>query len=102
MDRLLTVTFGDGDLVEQLFALKLSALRNEDTPTLWRLTDELIAMAIAMAKADTPIHWPAGYISETRLFNVPIDPVRNLPHLLCENYMIYPFTVTPPHICSMA
>jgi hypothetical protein len=29
---------------------------------------------------------------------VPVDLVRDMPHLLCENYMIYPYTVRPPRV----
>jgi len=98
MASILTVTFGEGDIAEQLFMLKMCALRNDDTPALWRLTDTLIELLLATARTTEGQRWPSGYISESRLFDVPVDYVREMPHLLCENYMIYPYTVRPPRI----
>src|SRR5438128_328892 len=94
MSTILTVTFGDGDLAEQLFLLKMCALRNNDTPALWRLTDTLLELALQAARPAVDDRWPRGYVSESRLFDVPVDFVHDMPHLLCEDYVIYPFT--PP------
>ncbi len=94
MSTILTVTFGDGDLAEQLFLLKMCALRNNDIPALWRLTDTLLELALRAAGSPATDRWPRGYVSENRLFDVPVDFVHDMPHLLCEDYVIYPFT--PP------
>lgn len=96
MGSVLTVTFGDGDLVEQLYALKLCALSNQDVPALWRLTDRILELLLATASARMGSRWPAGYVTESRLFDVPVDFVRDMPHLLCENYVIYPYTLRAP------
>lgn len=98
MSSVLKVVFGDGDLVDQLFQLKMSALRNNDVPALWRLTERMIELLLAIAHAEEGARWPRGYVSESRLFDVPVDYVRDLPHLLCENYTIYPYTVKPPRV----
>lgn len=95
MASVLTVTFGDGDIAQQLYTLKMSAIKNHDVPALWRLTETLVELALRSAK---PEMWPAGYVTESRLFDVPLDFVRDLPHLLCEEYVIYPYTVRPPQI----
>ena len=94
MNTILTVTFGDGDLAHQLFGLKLSALRNHDVPTLWRLTELLIESIVTTSHDE----WPHGYVSDSRLFDIPVDYVREMPHLLCEDYVIYPYTIHPPRI----
>jgi hypothetical protein len=98
MASILTVTFGDGDIAEQLFALKICALRNHDIPALWRLTDRLMEVLLATACPKITDRWPLGYVSENRLFDVPVDYVHDLPHLLCEEYVIYPYTVNPPRL----
>jgi hypothetical protein len=94
MNTILTVRFMEGDIVEQLFMLKVSALTNNDQPALWRITEALIELVLSSARTQDEERWPAGYVSETRLFGVPVDFVREMPHLLCDNYMIYPYT--PP------
>ena len=96
MSTILPVTFGDGDLAHQLFELKISALRNHDTPALWRLTESLIESVLSTAQNE--VEWPRGYVSPSRLFDIPVDFVRDMPHLLCEEYVIYPYTVRPPII----
>lgn len=98
MGSVLTVTFGDGDLVEQLYALKLCALSNQDVPALWRLTDRILELLLATASARMGSRWPAGYVTESRLFDVPVDFVHDMPHLLCENYVIYPYTLRAPSV----
>lgn len=100
MASVLTVTFGDGDPLEQLFSLKICALRNCDRPALWRLTDTLLELVLVAARTQPPTHWPAGYVSESRLFDIPVDFTRDMPHLLCEEYVIYPYTVRPPQLIT--
>ena len=95
MASVLTVTFGDGDVADQLHTLKLCALRNNDTPALWRLTEDLVELALRTSRAE---RWPTGYVTDSRLFDVPLDLVRDMPHLLCEDYVIYPYTVPNPQI----
>ena len=96
MGHVLAVTYGEGDVVEQLFQLKVSALRNHDVPALWRLTEELLDLALSVARTED--RWPAWYLTESRLFDVPVDLVRQMPHLLCEDYVVYPYAVKPPRI----
>ncbi len=98
MRSLIRIDFGDGDVAEQLFMLKICALKNDDVPALWRLTESLMEVLIATARSERDSRWPRGYVTDYRLFDVPVDLVRELPHLLCENYMIYPYTVQPPRI----
>jgi hypothetical protein len=101
MEQLLTVSYGDGDILEQMFSLKISALRNHDEPTLWRLTERMVELALASARNDARHHWPDGYVSPSKLFGVPVDYVRDMPHLLYENYMVYPYAVPAPRIHMM-
>ncbi len=98
MSNIISVTFGDGDLAEQLYQLKVSALRNNDIPALWRLTDNLIKLVLTSSREEYHDRWPRGYVSEARLFDIPVDYVHDLPHLLCEDYVIYPYTVRPPQV----
>ena len=93
MGTILTVTFNQGEVLEQLFQLKVSALKNTDSPQLWRLTEDLLELALVSALKQSASHWPAGYVSESRPFGVPLDIVRDMPHLLCEDYVIYPYIV---------
>ncbi len=98
MGSILTVRFADGDIVEQLHMLKVSALTNDDQPALWRLTEELMEMLLVTGRTVHRDRWPQGYISENSLFGVPVDFVRDMPHLLCEDYVVYPYAVSPPNI----
>ena len=98
MSSILTVRFYDGDIIEQLHLLKVSALTNSDMPALWRLTEQLMELALATSRTAHRVRWPECYISESRLFGVPVDFVQHLPHLLCEDYVVYPYTVSPPSI----
>jgi hypothetical protein len=95
MGAILPVKFAQGDLIEQLFQLKVSALKNDDVPALWRMTEILMELTLAAAQKEDALRWPEGYISDTRLFDVPVDFVHDLPHLLCESYVIYPYMVRP-------
>lgn len=95
MGEILTVKFAQGDLVEQLFQLKVSALKNNDVPALWRMTEMLMELTLTAAEKEEQGRWPLGYISDSRLFGVPVDLVRDSPHLLCESYVIYPYLVRP-------
>jgi hypothetical protein len=98
MSSILTVRFAEGDIIEQLHMLKVSALTNSDLPALWRLTEQLMELALATSRTAHRDRWPAGYISDSRLFGVPVDLVQQMPHLLCEDYVVYPYTVSPPSI----
>ena len=98
MGTILTVRFADGDIVEQLHMLKVSALTNHDLPALWRLTEQLMELLLATGRTAHRDRWPRGYISEDSLFGVPVDLVKGMPHLLCEDYVIYPYSVSPPSI----
>lgn len=100
MSRVLTVSFGDGDLAEQLFLLKVSALRNHDEPALWRLTEPIVELVVKTA--DRQGRWPSGYVTDSRLFDVPVDYVRDMPHLLCDEYVIYPFTPRRRQVATVA
>lgn len=98
MSSILTVRFAEGDIVQQLHMLKVSALANHDMPALWRLTEQLMELALATSRTAHRDRWPTGYITDSRLFGVPVDFVQQMPHLLCEEYIVYPYTITPPHI----
>jgi hypothetical protein len=93
MSSILTVHFHEGDIVEQLFMLKVSALKNNDLPALWRLTESLMELTLAAARGDHN-RWPSGYVTDSRLFGVPVDFVRDTPHLLCDSYVVYPYMIT--------
>jgi hypothetical protein len=98
MSTILTVRFSEGDIAQQLFLLKVSALSNNDKPSLWRLTEGIIEMLLVSARDPDGTRWPTGYVSESRLFGVPVDYVHQMPHLLCEDYIVYPYVVAPPPI----
>ena len=98
MSSILTVRFADGDIIEQLHMLKVSALTNSDMPALWRLTEQLMELALATSRTVHRDRWPTGYISDSRLFGIPVDLVQQLPHLLCEDYVVYPYTMPTPSI----
>lgn len=98
MSSILTVRFAEGDIIEQLHMLKVSALSNSDLPALWRLTEQLMELALEASRTTHRDRWPAGYISDCRMFGIPVDLVHQLPHLLCEDYVVYPYTAAPPRI----
>jgi hypothetical protein len=95
MGAILTVQFAQGNLVEQLFQLKVSALKNDDVPSLWRMTEMLMELTLTAVRKEHQDRWPEGYFTESQLFGVPVDYVRDSPHLLCESYVIYPYLIRP-------
>ena len=79
MGEILTVRFSEGDVIDQLFQLKVSALKNADVPALWRMTKSLMELLLAAARKEDQDRWPMGYISQARLLGVPVDYVPRLP-----------------------
>lgn len=98
MSGIVKVTFGDGDMTEQLFMLKVCALKNHDEPALWRLTDQMMELLLGAVHVEESHKWPHGFVTPNRLFGVPVDFVHDMPHLLCEDYVIYPYTVRTPQV----
>ncbi|MDX1932045.1 MAG: hypothetical protein SFU56_05525 [Capsulimonadales bacterium] len=86
------VETGNGDIIERMWRLLVSARRNDDIPHLWRLTDEILESVRAFYKlgrdreepSDGPINGPL-----TRFLDVPVDPTTTTPHLLCYPNVVY-------------
>jgi len=102
MSHVLRVIYGEGDLADQLFSLKMSAIANRDVPWLWRLTEELVASLIEIDRTVALGRWPQGSIAADRLFDVAVDLVREGPHLLCENHVVYPYVPPAPDVFRAA
>jgi hypothetical protein len=82
----LLVQSGDGDIIERMWRLVVSARRNSDTPAIWRLDDEILDSVRAFyrlgrsASDDAPI---------SRFLDIPVDPTTTMPHLLCHPNIVY-------------
>jgi hypothetical protein len=78
------VQTGNGDIIERMWQLLVSARRNEDTPELWRLTDDILDAVHAfcrLGETQSPI--------VARFLDVPVDPTTTAPHLLCHPNVVY-------------
>jgi hypothetical protein len=82
------VETGNGDIIERMWRLVVSARRNSDEPEIWRLTDEILESVRAFYRLgrereyfdDAAIH---------RFLDIPVDPTTTAPHLLCRPNVVY-------------
>lgn len=77
-----------GDLLEQLFYLKVSALQNEDIPIIWKLPEETICSIVTMSRE--------RFVRRDRLYNLPVDITSGMGLLICDYGVVYPF-LPPTH-----
>lgn len=85
------VESGNGDIIERMWRLLVSARRNDDHPHLWRLTDDILDAVCAFYKLGKP--HSDEHLSPlpdiTRFLDIPVDPTTTAPHLLCYPNVVY-------------
>lgn len=87
---LIVVESGQGDVIERMWRLIVSARRNADVPELWRLTDDILESVQAFYRLGTPAPpQPEGAERITRFLDIPVDPTTTMPHLLCYPNVVY-------------
>ena len=92
------VQTGNGDIIERMWRLMVSARRNDDTPEIWRLTEDIIASVEAFYQLGRTIDdrkppvipemEPDRFLL-TRFLDIPVDPTTTMPHLLCHPDVVY-------------
>lgn len=85
------VESGNGDIIERMWRLVVSARRNDDVPEIWRLTEEILQSVHAFYRLGTRAE-PTD-CAETdcisRFLDIPVDPTTTMPHLLCRPNVVY-------------
>lgn len=95
---LLVVQTGSGDIIERMWRLVVSARKNDDSPMMWRLTEDILDAVHAFYSlgretipqpnaSDRELRTVAGRIE--RFLDVPVDPTTTMPHLLCRPDVVY-------------
>jgi hypothetical protein len=91
------VQTGNGDLIERMWRLMVSARGNAHQPQLWRLTEEVIDLVQAFYRLGEPEEAAAPGQRESlspttisRFLDIPVDPTTTRPHLLCRPDVVYP------------
>lgn len=87
-----TVETGNGDVIERMWRLLLSARRNNDFPEIWRLTDDILDAVHAFYQLGRDVITDeAGQRRNVvpRFLDVPVDPTTTAPHLLCRPNVVY-------------
>jgi hypothetical protein len=85
------VESGNGDVIERMWRLVVSARRNDDLPEIWRLTDDILESIHAFyclgreAIRDAAVERP----TVSRFLDIPVDPTTTAPHLLCHPNVVY-------------
>jgi hypothetical protein len=79
---------GSGDVIERMWRTLVSARRNEDTPEIWRLTDDIIASVAEFYRLGRDLP-DEGRERISRFLDVPVDPTTTAPHLLCYPNVVY-------------
>jgi septum formation topological specificity factor MinE len=82
------VETGNGDIIERMWRLLVSARRNDDNPHLWRLTDDILDTVCAFYRISRDNATPS-VPNVTRFLDIPVDPTTTAPHLLCYPNVIY-------------
>jgi hypothetical protein len=82
------VETGNGDIIERMWRLLVSARRNDDIPHLWRLTDDILDSVCSFYKLGREQSDPVPDLV-TRFLDVPVDPTTTSPHLLCYPNVVY-------------
>ena len=82
------VESGNGDIIERMWRLIVSARRNDDHPEMWRLTQDILQCVHAFyglgsaSTSDAPD-------TVSRFLDIPVDPTTTMPHLLCRPDVVY-------------
>ncbi|MBC8137631.1 MAG: hypothetical protein H8F28_17245 [Fibrella sp.] len=95
---LLVVQTGNGDIIERMWRLVVSARKNDDSPLMWRLTEDILDAVQAFYQlgrdavapsdvADRELRAAPGRVE--RFLDVPVDPTTTMPHLLCRPDVVY-------------
>ncbi len=86
---LLVVQTGSGDIIERMWRLVVSARKNDDSPLMWRLTEDILDAVQAFYKLGRES--TSRDLSERieRFLDVPVDPTTTMPHLLCRPDVVY-------------
>jgi hypothetical protein len=90
----LVVETGNGDIIERMWRLVVSARRNDDAPEIWRLTDDILLSIrdfyrLGSEIRDTPDAGAGAADRITRFLDIPVDPTTTAPHLLCRPNVVY-------------
>ena len=96
---LLVVQTGTGDIIERMWRLVVSARKNDDSPLMWRLTEDILDAVqafyslghdgVAPPDAATDRALRAAPERVERFLDVPVDPTTTMPHLLCRPDVVY-------------
>ena len=84
---ILVVQSGNGDVIERMWRLLVSARRNADVPEIWRLTDDILEAVRAFVLLGRPDDARAEAVP--RFLDIPVDPTSTQPHLLCHPDVVY-------------
>ncbi len=92
------VQTGNGDIIERMWRLTVSARGNAHQPQLWRLTEDVLDLVRAFYRLGEPDDNDAPGRSEAQLpavtinhfLDIPVDPTTTRPHLLCRPDVVYP------------
>ncbi len=81
------VETGNGDIIERMWRLLVSARRNRDEPEIWRLTDDILDSVYSFCLLGHDSHSDKSALS--RFMDIPVDPTTTAPHLLCRPNVVY-------------
>lgn len=88
---LLVVQTGNGDIIERMWRLIVSARKNDDSPLMWRLTEDILDAVHAFYRLgrETVNETPSETEQIHRFLDIPVDPTTTMPHLLCRPDIVY-------------
>ena len=82
------VESGNGDIIERMWRLTVSARRNDDHPEMWRLTQDILQSVYAFYRLGRASN-DGVPDAVTRFLDIPVDPTTTMPHLLCRPNVVY-------------
>ena len=82
------VQSGNGDIIERMWRLVVSARRNADDPAIWRLTEDILESVRAFYRLGRSAN-DAPSETVNRFLDIPVDPTTTMPHLLCRPDVVY-------------
>ena len=88
------VETGNGDIIERMWRLVVSARRNADQPEIWRLTEDILESVHAFYRLGREREQRIVNADEerepiSRFLDSPVDPTTTAPHLLCRPDVVY-------------
>ena len=89
---LFLVQSGNGDVIERMWRLMVSARRNADTPEIWRLTDDILDSVrefYRLGQRTRSADASGEDAAISRFLDIPVDPTTTMPHLLCRPDVVY-------------